>query len=50
VRIDSRLRSTNIALAILHLLALLLSHDFSIDQVLKCGEDMVHKLIVQGID
>jgi hypothetical protein len=33
----SRLRPTNLALAILHLLALLLCHDFSVNQVLKCG-------------
>jgi hypothetical protein len=46
----SRLRSTNLTLAILHLLALLLCHDCSVDQVLKGGEGMVHQLIVQGID
>jgi hypothetical protein len=46
----SRLRSTNLALAILHLLALLLYHNSSIDQVLKGGEGMIHQLIVQGID
>ena len=46
----SRLRPTNLALVILHLLALLLYHDCSIDQVLKCGEDMIHQLVVQGID
>jgi hypothetical protein len=45
-----RLRSTKLALAILHLLALLLCHDCSVDQVLKCGKGMVHQLIVQGID
>jgi hypothetical protein len=45
-----RLRPTNLALAILHLLALLLYHDCSVDQVLKGGEGMVHQLIVQGID
>jgi hypothetical protein len=38
----SRLRSTNLALAILHLLVLLLCHDCSIDQVLKDGEGMIH--------
>jgi hypothetical protein len=42
----SRLRSSNFALAILHLLALLLYHDCSINQVLKGGEGMVHQLIV----
>jgi hypothetical protein len=46
----SRLRPTDLALAILHLLALLLCHDCSVDQVLKCGEGMVYQLIVQGID
>jgi hypothetical protein len=45
-----RLRSTNLTLSILHLLALLLSHDCSVDQVLKGGEGMIHQLIVQGID
>jgi hypothetical protein len=46
----SRLRPTNLALAILHLLAVLLCHDSTIDQVLKCGKGMIHQLIVQGID
>ena len=46
----SRLRSTNLALAILHLLALLLCHDCSVDRVLKCEKGMVHQLVVQGID
>jgi hypothetical protein len=46
----SRLRPTDLALAILHLVALLLCHDCSVDQVMKCGEGMVHQLIVQGID
>jgi hypothetical protein len=45
-----KLRSTNLALVILHLLALLLYHDCSVDQVLKCGEGMVHQLIMLGID
>jgi hypothetical protein len=45
-----RLRPTDLALAILHLLALLLYHDCSVDQMLKCGEGMIHQLIVQGID
>jgi hypothetical protein len=40
------LRSTNLALLIFHLLALLLSHDGPIDQVLKGGEGMIHQLIV----
>jgi hypothetical protein len=46
----SRLRPTDLALAILHLLVLLLYHDCFVDQVLKCGQGMVHQLIVQGID
>jgi hypothetical protein len=46
----SRLRSTNLALAILHLLALLLCHDRSIDQMLECGEGMIHQLIMQRIN
>ena len=45
-----RLRPTDLALAILHLLALLLYHDCSVDQMLKCGQGMIHQLIVQGID
>jgi hypothetical protein len=48
--VASRLRSTNLALAILHLLALLFCHDCSVDQVLKGGEGMIYQLIVQGID
>jgi hypothetical protein len=46
----SRLRSTNLALAFLHLLVLLLCHDRSINQVLKCGEGMIHQLILQRIN
>jgi hypothetical protein len=45
-----KLRPTDLALAILYFLAFLLYHDCSIDQVLKCGEGMVHQLILQGID
>jgi hypothetical protein len=41
-----RLRSTNLALSILHLLALLLLHDFSVDQLMEGGEVMIHQLIV----
>jgi hypothetical protein len=40
------LRSTNLALSILHLFALLLSHDGSVDKVLKGGEGMIHELVV----
>jgi hypothetical protein len=46
----SRLTSTNLALAILHLLALLLYHDRSVNQVLKCGEGMIHHMILQRVD
>jgi hypothetical protein len=45
-----RLRPTDLALAILHLLALLLRHDHFVDQVLKCGEGVVHQLIMQRIN
>jgi hypothetical protein len=45
-----RLRPTDLALAILHLFALPLRHDRSIDQVLKCGEGVVHQLIMQRVD
>jgi hypothetical protein len=44
------MRSTDLVLVILYLLALLLCHDRSVDQVLKGGEGMIHQLIVQGID
>jgi hypothetical protein len=46
----SRLRSTDLTLAILHLLALLLCHDRSVDQVLKCGEGMIHQMILQRVN
>jgi hypothetical protein len=46
----SGLRPTNLALAILHLLALLLCHDRSVDQVLKCGEGIIHQLILQRVN
>jgi hypothetical protein len=42
------LRSTNLALPIFHLLVLFLSHDCSVDQVLKAGEGMIHQLVMQG--
>jgi hypothetical protein len=45
-----RLRPTDLALAILHLLALPLCHDRSVDQVLECGEGVVHQLILQRVD
>jgi hypothetical protein len=46
----SRLGSTGLTLVILHLFALPLYHDCSIDQVLKCGEGMIHQLILQRVD
>jgi hypothetical protein len=47
--VASRLGSTNLALAILHLFALPLCHDCSINQVLECGEGMIHQLILQRV-
>jgi hypothetical protein len=46
----SRLRSTDLMIAILHLFMLPLCHDCSINQVLKCGEGVVHQLIMQRVD
>jgi hypothetical protein len=46
----SRLRSTDLTLVILHLFALPLCHDCSINQVLKCGEGVIHQLILQKVD
>jgi hypothetical protein len=45
-----RLRSTDLTLVILHLFALPLCHDCSDNQVLKCGEGMIHQLILQRVD
>jgi hypothetical protein len=45
-----RPRLTDLALAILHLFALSLYHDCSVNQVLKCGEGMIHQLIMQRIN
>jgi hypothetical protein len=45
-----KLGPTYLAFAILHLLALPLHHDRSIDQVLKCGEGVVHQLIMQRVN
>jgi hypothetical protein len=45
-----RLRSTDLTLAILHFFVLPLCHDRSVDQVLKCGEGMIHQLILQRVD
>jgi hypothetical protein len=44
------LRSTNLALPVFHLPALPLSHDSSIDQMLKGREGMVQQLVVKGVN
>jgi hypothetical protein len=44
------LRSTNLALPILHLPTLPFSHDCSVYQMLEGGESVVHELIVEGIN
>jgi hypothetical protein len=46
----SKLRSTDLTLAILHFFVLSLCHDCSINQVLKCREGMIHQLILQRVD
>jgi hypothetical protein len=46
----SRLGSTDLALAILHLLTLPLCHDCSVNQMLKCREGMIHQLILQRVN
>jgi hypothetical protein len=45
-----RLGPTDLALAIFHPFALPLCHDCSINQVLECGEGMIHQLILQRVD
>ena len=44
------LRSTNLALPILHLPTLPLSHDCSVYQMLEGGESVIHQLIMEGIN
>jgi hypothetical protein len=44
------LRSTNLALPILHLPTLPFSHDWSVYQMLEGGESVVHELVVEGIN
>jgi hypothetical protein len=44
------LRSTDLALHVFHLLVLPLSHDGSIDQMLKGREGMVHQLVVKRVN
>jgi hypothetical protein len=46
----SRLGSTDLALAILHLLTLPLCHDCSANQVLECREGMIHQLVLQRVN
>jgi hypothetical protein len=46
----SRLRSTDLTLAILHLFTLSLYHDCSVNQVLERREGMIHQLILQRVD
>jgi hypothetical protein len=44
------LRSIDLALPILHLSTLPFSHDCSVDQMLEGGENVVHQLIMEGIN
>jgi hypothetical protein len=44
------LRSTNLALPILHIPTLPFYHDFSVYQMLEGGESVVHELVVEGIN
>jgi hypothetical protein len=44
------LRSTDLALPILHLPTLPFSHDCSVYQMLEGGESVVHQLIMEGIN
>jgi sugar-specific transcriptional regulator TrmB len=48
--VASRLWSTNLAFAILHLLTLPLYHDCSVNQVLECREDMIHQLVLKRVN
>jgi hypothetical protein len=44
------LRTTNLALPILHLPTLPFSHDCPVNQMLEGGESVVHELVVEGIN
>jgi hypothetical protein len=44
------LRSTNLAFLVLHIPALPLSHDSSVDQILEGTENVVHLLVVKGVN
>jgi hypothetical protein len=46
----SRLGSTDLTLAILHFFALPLCLDCSVNHVMKCGEHVIHQLILQRVD
>jgi hypothetical protein len=50
VVIALRLWSTHLALLVLHLSALSLGDDCSINQMLKGGESVIHQLVMQGIN
>jgi hypothetical protein len=44
------LRSTNLALPILHFPTLPFSHDCSVNQMLEGGKSVVHELVMEGIN
>jgi hypothetical protein len=44
------LRSTNLALPILHLPTRPFSHDCSVYQMLEGGESVVHEVVMEGIN
>jgi hypothetical protein len=44
------LRSTNLVFPVLHLLTLPFSHDCSVDQMLEGTENVIHQLIVEGLN
>jgi hypothetical protein len=44
------LRSTNLALPILHLPTLPFCHNCSVNQMLEGGESVIHQLIMEGIN
>jgi hypothetical protein len=44
------LRSTNLALPILHFPKLPFCHDCPINQMLESGESVIHQLIMEGIN
>jgi hypothetical protein len=44
------IRSTDLALPVLHFPMLPFNHDCPIDQVLEGGESVIHQLVVEGIN